>query len=76
MPIYEFLCKSCGHEFEELVLVSNKKIECPECGSRNLGKEFSTFGVGSAAPAGSCGTMSDRSCCGTGTCPGCPNDMA
>ena len=35
MPIYEYACKACGHEFETLVL-GETKPECPSCQSRDL----------------------------------------
>jgi putative regulatory protein, FmdB family len=30
MPIYEFQCKRCGHQFEKLVRV-DQTAECPAC---------------------------------------------
>lgn len=33
MPIYKYICESCGYKFEELQKVSDHPIEiCPECG--------------------------------------------
>jgi putative FmdB family regulatory protein len=33
MPLYEYLCKKCGHRFEEIVKFSDKQPKkCPECG--------------------------------------------
>jgi putative FmdB family regulatory protein len=33
MPLYEYLCKKCGHRFEKIVKFSDKPIKkCPECG--------------------------------------------
>ena len=40
MPIYDFSCKSCGHEFEALVRGS-KQPACPECKSEELEKLLS-----------------------------------
>ena len=35
MPIYEFRCAECGHEFEKLQKMSDPDPEiCPECGKR------------------------------------------
>ena len=32
MPIYEYVCKSCGHEFEEIQRFSDAPLEqCPMC---------------------------------------------
>ena len=35
MPIYEYSCNSCGHEFEVLVRKSHLPA-CPECASEAL----------------------------------------
>ncbi|MDX9752427.1 MAG: zinc ribbon domain-containing protein [bacterium] len=76
MPIYEFLCKSCGHHFEELILSAEKKVSCPDCGSKNLAKEFSSFGVsvagGASSPSSACDIPGPGAggCCGGG-CHGC-----
>jgi len=33
MPLYEYLCKKCGHRFEEIRKFSDKHLKkCPECG--------------------------------------------
>lgn len=32
MPIYEYSCKSCGHDFEKLQKISAPTPDCPECG--------------------------------------------
>ncbi|MHC4872017.1 MAG: FmdB family zinc ribbon protein [Planctomycetota bacterium] len=42
MPIYEFKCSKCNAFFEELVN-SDTKVECPECKSKKIEKQFSTF---------------------------------
>jgi putative FmdB family regulatory protein len=34
MPIYEYACKACGHEFEELQTVTEGgTAKCPICGA-------------------------------------------
>jgi putative FmdB family regulatory protein len=40
MPIYDFECKKCEHEYDVICLMSEKeetvkKTKCPECGSRS-----------------------------------------
>ena len=35
MPIYEYRCEACGHEFETLVL-GKTQPECPSCKSQDL----------------------------------------
>jgi putative FmdB family regulatory protein len=33
VPIYEYVCKKCGHKFEKIQKFSDPKIKkCPECG--------------------------------------------
>ena len=33
MPNYEYLCKDCGHRFEQIRKFSDKSLrKCPECG--------------------------------------------
>ena len=33
MPLYEYLCKKCGHRFEEIRKFSDKELKkCPKCG--------------------------------------------
>ena len=34
MPIYEYVCKKCGKEFEVLVFNKDEKPECPACGAK------------------------------------------
>ena len=49
MPIFEYRCKACGHEFEFLLLpAASKTAACPECASEDLEKVLSGFAVKSA----------------------------
>lgn len=50
MPLYEFKCDGCGHEFEDLVSYADRDSErkCKQCGSSSKRKVASTFGVHSA----------------------------
>src|SRR5258708_13347238 len=33
MPLYEYLCKKCGHRFERIQKFSDRPVKkCPECG--------------------------------------------
>jgi len=42
MPIYEYACQACGHEFEALQKVSDAPLrKCPDCGKPKLRKLLS-----------------------------------
>jgi putative FmdB family regulatory protein len=40
MPIFEYTCKACGHQFELLVLKTTVPA-CPECKHQELDRHFS-----------------------------------
>ncbi len=42
MPLFEYQCKSCSHEFELLVRGSETP-QCPSCHSESLEKRLSVF---------------------------------
>ncbi len=47
MPMYEFLCRDCGHSFETLRRINDdRKLECPKCHSENVAQLFSAFSSG------------------------------
>ena len=75
MPIYEFECTACHHQFEDLVSLSADltKIECPSCARRKARKLLSVFATstrgeggsastGSGEPSSSCTTCSTHAC--------------
>jgi len=42
MPIYEYQCKKCNHQFEQLQKVTDKPLAiCPQCGKNALIKIIS-----------------------------------
>src|SRR5262245_7674964 len=45
MPIYEYQCRACGHQFEYLALPSSSQPECPSCHDRDLQKMISLCAV-------------------------------
>jgi len=47
MPIYEYECGKCGHQFEFLVLPTSPKAACPECKSRKLNRQISLCAISS-----------------------------
>ena len=74
MPIYEYICKECQHQFEALVY-GKEKAECPKCHTKKLTPQLSTFAVsakGSSSPAspmsacGSCGDPRGPGACSRG----------
>lgn len=62
MPIYEYRCRECDHQFEILQRIGEGAdgLACPRCDRRELVKQFSTFAAGgegetaAAMPAGGC----------------------
>jgi putative FmdB family regulatory protein len=77
MPIFEYICKACDHEFEALIF-GKQKAECPKCQSKKLEAQLSVFAVSakgagassapsfSDAPSGGCGSCGDPR--GPGAC--------
>jgi putative FmdB family regulatory protein len=76
MPIFEYICQDCRHEFETLVF-GRDKAKCPKCQSKKLSPQLSVFAMsakgGSArssestsAPTSACGSCGDPR--GAGAC--------
>jgi len=73
MPIYDFICNTCGKKFETLVLGGHKP-QCPHCQSGDLTKQMSTFAFKSAGGSASGSDSSSGSSCGGcagGSCSTC-----
>ena len=72
MPIYEYICGECAHPFEALVS-TDRRPECPECGSENLNKQLSVPTAPHGTSSNPCRDLGicDASPCGQGG--GCPN---
>ena len=67
MPIYEYSCKKCGHQFEVLIRSdSDYPGKCPKCGAPKPAKMFSAFAVAS-------GSSDDSHC---SSCPGADKGCA
>lgn len=68
MPIYEYQCTGCDHEFEVLVFKSNEKITCPSCDSKKVNRLMSGFAHKSEGKmtgsdgSDSCGSCSSSNC--------------
>jgi putative FmdB family regulatory protein len=73
MPIYEYICKKCGNEFEVLVFNKDEKPGCPECGAKNPTRKMSSFGfsAGSKLKSSSTGTGSSCAGCSSSNCSSC-----
>jgi putative FmdB family regulatory protein len=46
MPIYEYACRSCGHEFEQLIRTGDTAA-CPSCKGQDLERLLSQVSVSS-----------------------------
>ncbi len=71
MPIFEYVCKECQHEFEALVF-GKQKAECPKCRSKKLEPQLSVFAVSAKSGATSQPSMPSGPCgsCGNARGPG------
>gem|GEM_PF-217663 len=74
MPIYEYHCRSCHQEFEQLVRTMCAKVDmiCPQCGGKEVERKLSVFAAKSAehSACDSEATRSCASCCDpTTSCP-------
>ncbi|MGB9773391.1 MAG: FmdB family zinc ribbon protein [Bacteroidota bacterium] len=46
MPMYQYRCKACGYEFEELQSISAEPLKtCPKCGKAKLYRVISGAGL-------------------------------
>jgi putative FmdB family regulatory protein len=64
MPIFEYLCKDCGREFEKIVPRYDSPADCIHCNSENVEKQLSVFAVA----GGSKDDFSATSDAGCGRC--------
>ena len=74
MPIYEYHCNGCSHDFEHLVLGGEEPGECPRCGSPDVCRLMSACGFVSKGAGGeTVGTSAGSSCsgCSATSCAGC-----
>ena len=46
MPTYEYICRACGHEFEEFQSIKADPIKvCPKCRKKKVERKISTGGA-------------------------------
>ena len=76
MPIYEYSCRKCGHEFEVLIRKeSDLPGKCVKCGAPMPVKGLSAFAVSAKDPTSGCETCPSASSslaggqCASGKCP-------
>ncbi len=46
MPLYEYVCRKCQHQFAEILTLKERgtaKVECPKCKSTELDKVIEPF---------------------------------
>lgn len=50
MPLYEYMCVTCGTSFEQLVFSTTKQgeIHCPQCAGGRVNRKMSSFATKSA----------------------------
>lgn len=72
MPLFEFACQKCGHQFEYLTR-AGQTARCPSCSSEAIDKQLSVFAVSTGSTAsqpfrasGACGQCGDPR--GPGSC--------
>jgi putative FmdB family regulatory protein len=66
VPLYEYRCRKCSREFEELVM-GNAQPACPSCQSQDLERVLSVVAVGKSQPEpppSPCGSCASRGGCG------------
>ena len=72
MPIFDFRCRSCSHEFEALCRDSNTPAEkCPDCNAVKPERLLSLFAVSQGLTP--CGSRRAEAApmCGSGGCGRC-----
>ena len=74
MPIFEYRCEGCGHQFESLVF-GQEHPACPKCKSGKVCKLMSACGFVSKGAGGqtvsSSASSSSCSGCTAGSCSSC-----
>lgn len=53
MPLYEYTCTGCQHDFEALVFSDKESVECPTCEGKKVSKKISRPGVAKVNAGGS-----------------------
>jgi putative FmdB family regulatory protein len=64
MPVYEYLCITCGNTFEHFVrsASSSEPVVCPKCAGAQVNKQFSTFASKGGGGLRGSSAASDAAC--------------
>jgi len=73
MPIFEYECRGCGERFEDLIRnrADEDALACPSCGSKDLAKQMSAFGVRGDVEKPVSATSASCAGCTAASCAGC-----
>lgn len=71
MPIYEYHCRGCGENFEELVLSKSSVITCPKCHGSEVEKLMSATSLTSNGKNAGSSSGSSCSSCSATSCSSC-----
>lgn len=54
MPMYEYRCRRCGEQYEELRRLqdADRDLRCPLCGSEDVERLLSAFATGGCRTTG------------------------
>jgi len=72
MPIYEYHCGQCQHDFEVLIRSpqDERGIQCPECRNPDVNRRLSVFAARQGESAPGVGAPKCAQCeAGNGLCP-------
>jgi putative FmdB family regulatory protein len=65
MPLFEYLCRTCGEISEVLIIKSDDLPQCQACGGTDLKKMLSAHSSLSGSSPGRLPGPGDTPCCGT-----------
>jgi putative FmdB family regulatory protein len=54
MPMYEYRCRQCGEDYEELRRMqdADRDLKCPFCGAEQIERLLSAFATGGCGSTG------------------------
>ncbi|HXG03397.1 MAG TPA: zinc ribbon domain-containing protein [Candidatus Binatia bacterium] len=66
MPIYEYRCAACGHDFERYVPSGTTTVACPTCRSEDVTRKLSVVAFKTGGGLAGAASPSGGGCCGGG----------